>query len=313
MADLADLVQSALDAHAAGRAVDLAQSEQWLQVRQQYAELSVNLIVNGHDALARRVDREYQALREAIRQAVASSNGRTVADDYALWEAVTEFQLTVGHLERRVHQVESLSHVKAAQHLPKPVVAGDPPKRSWTQDDLDEAIREYKAKRAPSYQRFVSVLDNPRSPASAKRTARKQAGQIFGRNVIARALGVKSAKMVSQSRPWIAMAKELGLPRRSDNQAGAARPTRIGEQIAIEEASMNASASDDHAAADVSILFEEREKTLRQIRLLAESELLKAKEHAKAIRDDYLDGEMTDDAARQTVHLLMHSADGELE
>lgn len=312
MPDLADMVQAALDAHAAGQVVDLARSEQWLQVRQRYSELSVNLIVNGHESLARRVDHEYQALREAIRRAVESNNGKTVADDYALWEAVTEFQFTVGHLERRHRQIEATSHIQAAKQLPKPPESSDSLRQSWTQNDLDEAIREYKARRSGSYQQFLLLLDNPKTPASAKRAARKQAGAIFGRNVLARSLGVKSARMVSQSQPWIAMAKELGLPRRTQTQAGVSRPTRIGQEIAVEQASLNAADTDDHAAADASLLRKEREETLRQIRLLAESELPDAKSHAKALHDRYEAGEMTDDQVRQTVAMLVDSANTDL-
>ncbi|QNN21805.1 hypothetical protein HED60_05800 [Planctomycetales bacterium ZRK34] len=312
MADLASMVQSALDAHAAGQPVDLVRSQQWLQVRQRYAELSVNLIVNGHESLAKRVDREYQALREALRKAVESSSGHNVVDDYALWEAVTEFQFTVGHLERLHQRIEDNAHIQPAKQLPKPPVANDPPKRSWTQEDLDEAIREYKAKRATSYQRILSMLDNPKAPPSAKRAARKQARETFGRNVIARALGVKSAKMVSQSQPWIAMSKELGLPRRAGKQTGAGRPKRVGEQFALEEASMEADDTNDHAAADASLLREEREETLRRIRALAESETPEAKSSAKAIYDRYEAGEMTDDQVRQTVVMLMNSAGTDL-
>jgi hypothetical protein len=309
MPDLADMVQSALDAHAAGQAIDLARSEQWLQVRHRYTELSVNLIVNGHESLARRVDREYQALREALRRAVESPKARTVAGNYALWEAATEFQFTVGHLERRHRQVESSSRVQAAPNLPKPPNAVDPPTRSWTQGDLDEAIREYKASRSGAYQHLLTVLDSPKSPALAKRAARKKAKETFGRNVIARALGVKSAKMVSQSQPWIAMAKALGLPRRAGTQAGAARPTKIGEEIAVEQASMDAVDTDDHAPSDASLQRAEREETLGKIRALAKSEQPDAKSNAKALYDRYEAGEMTDEQVRQTVAMLIDSTD----
>ncbi len=305
MPDLATMVQSALDVHAAGQAVDLARSEQWLHIRQRNSELSVNQIVNGHESLARRIDREYQALHIELRPAVESPDEKTVADDQWPCEVVTEFQFTVGHLERRHRQLGSMSHVEPAKQPPKPASQGDPPKRSWTQGDLDDAIREYKAKRASSYQRLLSVLDDPKSSPSSKHTARKQAKELFGRNVIARALGAKSAKMVSQSQPWVAMAKELGLERKTGKQAGAGRPARIGQDIAIEQASMNAADTNDHVAADAAILREEREETLRQIRKLAESELPKAKESAKALMDSFNEGEMTDDQVRQNVAILM--------
>jgi hypothetical protein len=192
-----------------------------------------------------------------------------------------------------------------ARHLPKPKVSSDPPKRSWTQPDLDSAIREYKANRSASFQQFVSLLDNPDTPASRKRTLRKQAGAMFGRNVIAKALGVKSAKMVSQSQPWIVLAEVLGLPRRAGKMAGPGRPkTRLGEEIAAEQASMSAADTAEHAAADAGILRGEREETLRQIRKLAESELPEAKPQAKALFDRYEAGEMTDDQVRGAIETL---------
>ena len=202
----------------------------------------------------------------------------------------------------------------AVQHLPKPKVSSDPPKRSWTQPDLDEAIRTYKAKRGALFQRFVSLLDDPKTSASRKRSLRKDAQKKFGRNAIARALGVKSAKMVSHSQPWISMAELLGLPRQAGKTAGPSRPRRrIGEEIAVEQASMAAADEGEDTSVDTGIIRAEREKTLRQIRMLAKSEHADAKPKAEALLGDYEADEMTDDEVRQAVKLLIGPVEPELD
>src|SRR5262249_12606109 len=67
------------------------------------------------------------------------------------------------------------------------------PLHSWTQPDLDGAIREYKAKRAAQYNDLVEGV------RQGKPGAQKAARQLFGRNAIARALGVKARAMVTKS------------------------------------------------------------------------------------------------------------------
>ena len=306
MRSLPDMVESALAAHAENQALDLARSEDWLQVRDRYAWLSSRLIVNGHEAVAQRVDREYQMLRDALRQAATSPETRKVKDDYALWEAATEFHLTVKHLEHLGGRIEELSSVQAAEPSTSPRTV---PKRSWTQPELDEAIRQYKAKRAARFKEMLSILDNPRTPSSRKRTARRAAQRMFGRNAVAKALGVKSAKMVSRSPVWAEIADTLGLPRRSRDRSAPSGPgqQRIGLEIAAERASQRAPETSAHAPSDATIVHEEREATLARIRELAESGKDKAVEHAKAIYDKYAAGEMTDEEVRETVALQMEA------
>jgi hypothetical protein len=104
----------------------------------------------------------------------------------------------------------------------------DPPKRSRTQVDLDEAIREYKAERASTY---YDLVDGVRRGTSG---ATKSARDLFGRNAIVRALGVTSAAMVSKSAVWQAIADELEL--RGPSRSTSRRPAqRIGLDIAIED------------------------------------------------------------------------------
>ncbi len=304
MRSLPEMVASALEAYDEGQALDLARSEAWLEVRDRYAWLSSRLIVNGHEAVARRVDREYQALRDALRRAATSPEKLKVKDDYALWEAATEFHLTVKHLDHLGGRIEELSTVKPAQALPSPRTV---PKRSWTQPELDEAIGQYKANRAARFKEMLSVLDNPRVPERRKRLVRREAHRMFGRNAVARALGVKSAKMVSQSSVWVQIADTLGLARRRRGRSSQPRTgrQRLGLEIASERASLEAPETATHAAADAALRREERETTLARIRKLAQSGRKDARENAKALYEKYEAGEMTDDQARQTVEVLL--------
>jgi hypothetical protein len=304
MRSLPELVATALERYEEGQVLDLARSEEWLEVRDRYAWLSSRLIVNGHEAVARRVDREYQLLRDALRRAITSSERAKVKDDYPLWEAATEFQLTVKHLEHLGGRIEELSDVKASEALPPPASVR---RRSWTQAELDEAIADYRARRGARYSEMLSLLDNPGTPERRKRAVRREAQHLFGRNAVARALGVKSARMVSQSPAWVHIADALGLPRRRRDRAGR-RPSggrRVGLDMAVEEASTAAPETSEYAPAEMAITRGEREKTLARIRKLAESGRDEAVPQAKALYEKYEAGELTDEQVRQTVDLVM--------
>ena len=305
MNSLSDMVAFALEAFEEGKALDLARSDEWLQVRDRYAWLSSRLIVNGHEAVARRIDREYQTLRDALRRAATSSERPRIKDDYPLWEAATEFHLTVKHLDHLGGRIEQLSKVKPAKTLPSSRAV---PKRSWTQDELDEAIRQYKANRATRFKEMLSILDNPKTPERRRRAVRKEAQRMFGRNAVAGALGVKSAKMVSQSHVWIDIADTLGLARRSRHGKPSGRGRRVGLEIAVEQASQEAPETADHAAADTALILEEQEETLARINALARSGKADAHSYAKALRDQYQAGELTDEQVRQTVETLLETA-----
>lgn len=106
----------------------------------------------------------------------------------------------------------------------------DTPNRSWTRSDLDNAIHEYKAKRASIYHNLVQAVK--RGGEGAKNDARR----LFGRNAVARALGVKAKAMVTYSPAWQQIANELGL--RGSQKGKLARAQRVGLSIAIEQAAM---------------------------------------------------------------------------
>ncbi len=179
-----------------------------------------------------------------------------------------------------------------AESAPQDARAGASSKRSWTQRDLDSAIREYKAKRAVRYADMLAGVED------GKPGAEKAAHKLFGRNAIARALGVRSPSMVSKSPAWIAMARELRIPLARDRARGSRRtrgPGKIGLEKAVEQAGVAEAQATDPAART---LRAEREETLRQIRQLAPTE-------AKSILEKYEAGEMTDEQARGTVAALL--------
>ena len=102
------------------------------------------------------------------------------------------------------------------------------PKRSWIQVDLNAAILKYKAERASQYNDLRDAIKD------GKKGAMKAARRIFGRNAIARALGVKASAMVSKSPEWKEIAKDLKLDRKS---SPAKMRKRIGFDIAESEQS----------------------------------------------------------------------------
>ncbi len=173
---------------------------------------------------------------------------------------------------------------------------GEGEKRSWTQSDLDEAIRGYKAKRSVIYSQHVEAIKK------GLPGAKKDVGKTFGRNVIVKALGVRSPNMVSKSPVWTAIAKELGIPLKRDKARGTLRTPKVGKiglDIALEEASM---ASAEDADPDAQLLIAERKETLRMIGSLPP-------EQAELIVAKYDAGEMTDEQAREMVRTLLDKMD----
>jgi hypothetical protein len=156
------------------------------------------------------------------------------------------------------------------------------PKRSWTQSDLDDAIQEYKAKRASTYTDLVEGVKCGR--AGAKKSAQK----LFGRNALARALGVRSPAMVTNSPVWQRIANELRLRGRSRKGHHAVKQ-RIGVDIALEEQAIAAGGS----AVD--------EVVRRETIALIEKSMPSAE--AEATVEKLQRGDITDDQARDLIKL----------
>lgn len=102
------------------------------------------------------------------------------------------------------------------------------PLRSWSQADLDAAISKYKAERASTFTDLAAGV------RACRPGAKKTAQNTYGRNAIARALGVRAPAMVSKSPEWQRIADELGL-RKQKAVAGKSHKQRIGIDIALEE------------------------------------------------------------------------------
>lgn len=160
-----------------------------------------------------------------------------------------------------------------------------PAKRSWVQVDLDNAIREYQAQRAQSYDALVKGVN--RNETAAITNARK----VFGRNAIAHALGVKSAAMVTKSPAWRAIAAELHLLRNIPGERRIDKNRRIGLDIAVEQAAGGV----DDAACDP----KERKETIRLIRKTMRQE--DADEMIETLETDGID----DEKAREIVELYL--------
>ncbi|MCX5658618.1 MAG: hypothetical protein NTW19_02720 [Planctomycetota bacterium] len=133
-------------------------------------------------------------------------------------------------------------------------------KRAWTQPDLDTAIREYLAKRADHVNRLIAGIKARKPNATA------EARRVFGRNPIARALGVKSPVMVSKSKPWQTLAIQLDLTqeRKAKGTRHTAKPGRVGYDIAIEQASSAASRESMREARDTAPDDDELQRLMKE-------------------------------------------------
>jgi hypothetical protein len=100
-----------------------------------------------------------------------------------------------------------------------------PHKRGWVQAELDDAIRDYKAKRSA---RYAALKDGVRRGLKG---ARKAARELFGARAIARELGVRSHAMVSGSPAWLPIAADLQL-----GKTRVGKPKRVGLDVALEAA-----------------------------------------------------------------------------
>jgi hypothetical protein len=154
--------------------------------------------------------------------------------------------------------------------------------RSWTQSDLDQAIWQYKAQRADSYKTLVEGVKEGRPGA------RKDAQKTYGRNAIARALGVKAQAMVSKSPAWQEIAAELQLSRKGPRQRRLDPGKRIGGEIAEEQEAEN--------RGDATFDAVTRNETLRLIKKHMPPDIAEATLHKLEI------GEMTDEQAQELVN-----------
>jgi hypothetical protein len=152
-------------------------------------------------------------------------------------------------------------------------------KRSYTQDELDAGIREYKARRASRYSELVAAVGRGDSGAS------KAAREMFGRNVIVRELGVKSPAMVTKSTAWQEIALDLDLD--CEARRATRPPTmKVGEQIGLESAAK--------AMGDTTTNQVFRNETIRLVSVYLADD-------AEAIIDDLQRGQITDEDARKKV------------
>lgn len=171
---------------------------------------------------------------------------------------------------------------------------------SWTQDELNNAIREYKASHSRQYSEIKEAIEEGKSGAA------KAATTVFGRNAIVRALKVKSPPMVGNSPAWIAIAEDLRLPLKRGRATGTRhtrRPGKIGFDMAVEEASL--SMMPDSESSDDG----KQRETIRLIDGMARlgktaAQKAKCREYSESLKQKLRNGSCTDDQAREIVATL---------
>jgi len=179
-----------------------------------------------------------------------------------------------------INKPQAAPPATAAEKQPAPL-------QSWTQPKLDAAIREYIAHRAGPLKSLTEAVQANRK--GAVDAARK----VFGRNVIAEALRVRSRAMVSKSEPWKEIADDLRL--RPDGLRRLNNSNKTGFDIATEE---KAASTGDPVADEV-----ERRDAINFVRKKLKGE------RADAIVERLERGDISPDDAEEMVNMLLNDPD----
>lgn len=289
------------------------ESNEWQTFQSGCEDLMAFLEFSGHPLTASRV---FQGLSDMTAAAQQSDKDSWLESCFGVQQKAAALLMRLKAISRSWNQLRPDPEIpviaeQSAASTPKTAPKTETvSKRSWTAGELNEAIREYRAKRASTIQQFTSVLENPNATTSQKNRIRKNARKLFGRNAIARSLGVKSPRMVGESSAWKALAGMLELPRKKGD------PTRRSSQQNnhidapdIPEIPRSAQkpyeADDASIPADVLEMKQDRDQTLKSIRKLATSGGGVNRDQAQSLFDAYEQGEMTDEQVRQTVEMLL--------
>lgn len=98
MVELVGKVEAVLSEYESGHAKDLLQSSRWTEIRQEAKELAMELEIKGQPVAARRVDREYSILADALRNAACENRPPRIKDNLVLYDISKEFLLTLRSL-----------------------------------------------------------------------------------------------------------------------------------------------------------------------------------------------------------------------
>ncbi|MBC8255048.1 MAG: hypothetical protein H8E35_13625 [Ardenticatenia bacterium] len=304
---LADMIESTIKSAGERNIRRLLDSPAWQEVMLRYDAIHLELLIQGHKGIADPLDDCFRQLEKGMVELARQQNPPKLNDVYLFWDMRLCAKLrAMAQVREQITENSPIQPKDIGDAEPNGGSKADvPAKRPWTAPELDEAIREYVAKRSKRYQDFISILDDPSESPRRKNLIQREARKMFGRNVVATALGVKSPRMVSQSSAWLAVASTLGFPLKR-NQIGkpASRRQKVGIDIAVEKASMAADGGADHAPADAQLLLREQAETLRRIHQFGESGLPDAAPMAASLLQKYKVDEITDDQVRQTIETL---------
>lgn len=292
------------------------ESDEWKNFQAGCEDLIVFLEFSGHSLTASRI---FQGFTEIVATAQQTDRDTWLEDCRGVQQKADALLIRLKAISRSWNQLRSDPNIPivamqtgASSKSQTTSKSDTVAKRSWTAGELNEAIREYRAKRASTIEQFASVLDNPNASTSQKNRIRQNARKLFGRNAIARALGVKSPRMVGESSAWKVLASILQLPRKKDDPTRRLNPQADDVEIPSMETTPRSAhkpyeADNASIPPDVLDMQQEREQTLKSIRKLATSGGNDTREQAKSLLDAYERGEMTDEQIRETVDMLLGS------
>jgi hypothetical protein len=102
-------------------------------------------------------------------------------------------------------------------------------KKEWTQQEVDKAIKQLRAGMGATY---YDLVENVRRGLPG---AEKEAKKLYGRNALARRLGLRSRALVSKSPVWQDIAKELKLRHKGEETKRIGGRRRMGYEMAVGE------------------------------------------------------------------------------
>lgn len=283
------------------------QSEEWKEFQGGCEELMAFLEFSGHPLTASRVFQGLTELTKAMRNA---DRDTWLEECVVVQQKISTLLMRLTAISRSWNQIRPDADIPTHPKVKDtPKKTSSAPKRSWTAIQLEQAIQEYRAQRASTIQEFLSVLDDPNASRYKKQATHNNAVKLFGRNAIARALGVKSPKMVGETTAWKALAGILRLPKKGDGGVPRLQFTASENENAavnIPHSAARAYGGDDNSPpADVILMQKEQKETLRYIHRLATAKIKDAAKQAEALFSAYHAGEMTDLQVRQTVDLTL--------
>jgi hypothetical protein len=225
-----------------------------------------------------------QAAERLLKLVETSRNGDTNREDAASKELVPT------HLAAKVVELLDERGEKPKVQPKRPKTAKKSTKtKSYTQPELDRAIAGYFKQNNDSFKHYLDRYE--KASSEDRRRVTDEARKVFGRNHVARQLEANPT-MVGNSREWRPSAVALGLTKDTDAARGVPTGSKVGLDIALEQAATK--------AGDITESEVQRRETIEYLNSVGKS--IKDAERRDAlsdVRSKFEMGDLPDEQARE--------------